>query len=154
MNCLNLDGLIECPVCFGPGEEMGTLGTTIWAKCRACGTAFVGASIVPPKAKKLSPVEQLRAEILPLTPANRRNYVAHHHFIRVRLAGRWTLAYSDILGTVRVWAWACGDWLQGALSRSVASRVRANSRTAVTVGAPERDIDTDRLAELHAEGHS
>jgi tRNA(Ile2) C34 agmatinyltransferase TiaS len=30
----------DCPMCGGQGEELGTLGSTTYARCRQCGTDY------------------------------------------------------------------------------------------------------------------
>lgn len=36
--------MVNCPMCGGPGEEMGTLGRNTYARCQDCGLDFVDES--------------------------------------------------------------------------------------------------------------
>lgn len=31
---------VDCPVCAGPGEELGTMGNLVHFRCRSCGMVF------------------------------------------------------------------------------------------------------------------
>lgn len=31
---------MECPMCYGTGESLGTLGKLMWYRCRQCGWNF------------------------------------------------------------------------------------------------------------------